>query len=290
MEFQYLIYKSKELEHNGRLLSELQELTEEAAKHGVLTTAICDCTIPEYLEKQAIKPEEVLVIVATDKTLQEMTGFPIANVGYLNLDYPDEELYQADILVESFEEVDYAFLERIYQRKHHIPWRVIETKRCYLREMTTEDLPDLYRLYAGEGMTDYMEPLYEWEEELAYTKAYIANMYRFYGYGMWLAKDRYTDELIGRAGLNNLEFEGEQILEMGYAIDVFRQRMGYGTEVCEAVIEYARAAETGYEKLYCFVRKENEASKALLNRLKFTFQKNCSRDGREMELYELQLI
>lgn len=290
MEFQYLIYKIKELEHNGRLLSELQELTEEAAKHGVLTTAICDCTIPEYLEKQAIKPEEVLVIVATDKTLQEMTGFPIANVGYLNLDYPDEELYQADILVESFEEVDYAFLERIYQRKHHIPWRVIETKRCYLQEMTTEDLPDLYRLYAGEGMTDYMEPLSEWEEELAYTKAYIENMYRFYGYGMWLVKDRDTNELIGRAGLNNLELKGVPMLEMGYAIDVSKQRQGYAAEVCKAVIEYARAAETGYEKLYCFVQKKNTASKALLKRLEFVFQGYCIREDREMELYELLLI
>ncbi len=53
------------------------------------------------------------------------------------------------------------FLERIYQRKHGIPWRVIETERTYLREMTVEDVDALYEIYAQEGMTDFIEPLCE---------------------------------------------------------------------------------------------------------------------------------
>ncbi len=290
MEFQYLIYKRVELEHNGRLSAELQRLLGEVRRYGVLTAVIDQGTIPEYLKEHAVRPEDVLVIAAADETLREIAGLPAAAVGYRNAEFSKEGLYQADILVEGFEEVDYYFLERIYQRKHGIPWRVVETRRCYLREMTTEDLPDLYNLYSEAGMTEYMEPLYEWEEELAYTKAYIANMYQYYGYGMWLVKDRNTYELIGRAGLNNLEFEGQYLLEMGYAIDVSRQRMGYATEVCEAVIEYAKAAELGYEKLYCFVQEGNEASKALLKRLGFAFLRHCIRNGRKMELYEISLI
>ena len=150
--------------------------------------------------------------------------------------------------------MDYYFLERVYQRYHDIPWRVIETKRCYLREMIPDDLPDLYRLYAGKGMTEYMEPLYGWDEEMEYTKSYIENMYRFYGYGMWLVKDRMTDELIGRAGFDHYVVDGERILEMGYAIGVPYQRMGYASEVCQALIAYAKSAHLGYEELYCFVQ------------------------------------
>ena len=155
--------------------------------------------------------------------------------------------------------------------------------------MPVEALPDLYKLYEGEGITKYVEPLYEWEEELAYTKAYIKNMYRYYGYGMWLVKDRDTHELIGRAGLNNLEFEGKWILEMGYIIAADRQRMGYATEVCKAIIEYAKGADTGYDRLYCFVQPENEASKALLKHLQFVSEGYVWRDGKEMEVYSYLL-
>lgn len=50
-------------------------------------------------------------------------------------------------------------------------------------------------MYAEPGMTDYMEGLYEYEEELEYQKAYIENMYRFTDmeYGSFLRKNGHTD-------------------------------------------------------------------------------------------------
>lgn len=72
-------------------------------------------------------------------------------------------------------------------------------------------------MYAEPGMTDYMEGLYEYEEELEYQKAYIENMYRFYGYGMWLVFEKKTGTLIGRAGVEHRE-ELNGDMELGYAI------------------------------------------------------------------------
>jgi len=74
----------------------------------------------------------------------------------------------------------------VYERHFNIPWTILETERCIVRELELSDLDDLFSMYAEPGMTDYMEGLYEYEEELEYQKAYIENMYRFYGYGMWL--------------------------------------------------------------------------------------------------------
>lgn len=59
-------------------------------------------------------------------------------------------------------------------------------------------------------MTDFVEPLYDYETELEYQKAYIENMYGFYEYGMWLVFLKETGRLIGRAGLEHDE--------MGYMI------------------------------------------------------------------------
>lgn len=96
----------------------------------------------------------------------------------------------ADMVVEGFEEVDMTFLQRVYERHFNIPWTILETKRCIVRELELSDLDALFSMYAEPGMTDYMEGLYEYEEELEYQKAYIENMYRFYGYGMWLVFEK----------------------------------------------------------------------------------------------------
>lgn len=289
MNFRYLLYKREEFSGNGEFLLEIKRLNGMLRRHGVEVISVNEESIGQYLRQNRIPPDDVLVLAATDKTLEELQGLNAASIGCLNEDFPKEKLYQADILVEGFEEVDFYFLERIYQRKHDIPWRVIDTERCYLREITVEDLDELYEIYKEPAMTKYMEGLFEREEEEEYTKAYIAGMYRFYGYGMWLVKDRFTDELLGRAGLNNLEIDGEAVLEMGYAIKVSCQRMGYATEVCEGIIDYARGAGLGYDKLHCFVREGNEASVALLKKLGFAFCKHIYRDGRKMPVYVLDL-
>lgn len=288
-EFRYLLYKKQELKENGVLPKELRQLFGETNRHGVTVIAVAGKTLPEYMKLHGISPESVLVIAATDQTLRELAGLSAASIGYLAPAYPFEDLYQADILAEGFQEVDYDFLERIYQRRHGIPWRVIETGRCYLREMTLSDLPELYALYRDADFSRYIEPLHPWEEEVEYTKAYIEHMYRFYGYGMWLIRDRFTDELIGRAGYHLLELNGESFLEMGYAVAPNYQRKGYATEVCRAMIAYAKEAGLGYSKVHCFVQKENRVSLGLLEKLGFVFWREQARDGKEMLVYVYEL-
>ena len=76
---------------------------------------------------------------------------------------------------------------------------------------------------------------------------------------------------------------------MGYIIAADRQRMGYATEVCQAIIEYAKGADTGSDRLYCFVQPENEDSKALLKHLQLVSEGYVWRDGKEMEVYSYLL-
>lgn len=116
----------------------------------------------------------------------------------------------ADMYAEGMEEIDGSFLQHVYERHHHIPWIILKTPRCIVKEFSMEYLDALFELYAGKGMTDYMEPLYPYEEEREYQKAYIEQMYRFYGYGMWIVCDRNTGKLIGRAGVEHREELGRR--------------------------------------------------------------------------------
>lgn len=162
--------------------------------------------------------------------------------------------------VESLAELDIEYLERVRRRYNHIPWDIGETERCLIRELSLSDLPALYELYDKPGMTDYVEPLYDYETELEYQKAYIENMYGFYEYGMWLVFSKETGKLIGRAGLEHNE--------MGYMIAPEFWNMGYATEVCRFIIDYARE-NTDFEELYCRIDERNVASVRLAKKLGF---------------------
>lgn len=162
--------------------------------------------------------------------------------------------------VESLAELDIEYLERVRRRYNHIPWDIGETDRCLIRELSLSDLPALYELYTKPGMTDYVEPLFDYETELEYQKAYIENMYGFYEYGMWLVFSKETGKLIGRAGLEHDE--------LGYMIAPELWDQGYATEVCRFIIDYARE-NTDFEELYCRIDERNEASVRLAKRLGF---------------------
>ena len=40
-----------------------------------------------------------------------------------------------------------GFLEKVYQRYHRIPWTILETERCVVRELSLDDLDALFELY-----------------------------------------------------------------------------------------------------------------------------------------------
>lgn len=246
--------------------------------------------LSSILEIYGLKPEECLMLAATSSLLALIKEQNVASIGYQNPKLAPQDLSGAEVLVEGFDEVDFFFLERIYQRQHGIPWTVIETKRCRLREMTMEDLDELYHLYAGKDVTKYMEDLYQdREEEEAYTRAYIDHMYRFYGYGMWLVIMKDTGKIIGRAGLNNLDIHGIPSLEMGYMIGVPYQRLGYATEVCKGIIQFAEEG-TEFEELNCLIQKGNDVSVHMMEKLGFLWKEEMQVNGKAMDRYVRNII
>lgn len=221
-----------------------KNVTEYADK--AVKTNIGNLRIPESLT-------DCIWIVSSKQQKQIADSLGIASVG--------EPQCGTHYAVESLAELDIEYLERVRRRYNHIPWDIGETDRCLIRELSLSDLPALYELYDKPGMTDYVEPLYDYETELEYQKAYIENMYGFYEYGMWLVFSKETGKLIGRAGLEHDE--------LGYMIAPEFQNRGYATEVCRFIIDYARE-NTDFEELYCQIDERNEASVRLAKKLGFT--------------------
>ena len=167
----------------------------------------------------------------------------------------------------------------------HECWDIFETERTKVREIKLTDVPALFELYAKPGAADYVEPLYEYDEEMAYQKDYIEKIYAFYGYGMWVVTDRETGKLIGRVGFEDrVVDEIGRILEFGYMIDPDYQHRGIGTEVCKRAIRYA--FETlEEEEITALIELPNEASKSFIRRLGFYYERIVENRGKPHEVW-----
>ena len=229
-----------------------------------------DGELKKQLERLEEADTEPLLVISSDQRILDLAAEK--NVTAIGYQPPHSGSFlKADMVVEGFDEIDQGFFLRTYERHFYIPWTIAETKRCIIREFSMQDLDALYDMYQEAGMTDYMEALYCYEEEREYQKAYIENMYRFYGYGMWLVFEKETGELVGRAGIEHSEkLEGE--FELGYAVRTKYQKQGYAFEACQAIIAYA-ATELEISKLHCLIQKDNTKSIKLAKKMGFSFEK-----------------
>ena len=235
------------------------------------------------------KKNHALLIASTDTSIALGKEIGIATMAYDNPDFPNQSYSGVDMLVEGFEEVDADFLNKVYQRYYHIPWRILETERCVVRELSLEDLDGLFELYADEGMDDYTEPLYPYEEEKEFQRAYIDHMYRYYGYGLWLVFEKQTGQLIGRAGLEHREYNDVVELELGYLIGKKYQGKGYATEVCKAILDYAKE-KAGFDRINTVIQDGNVISMELSKKLGFTQRESYDVDGKIMHRFIKEFV
>ena len=239
-----------------------------------------------HLRSDEEKKDASLLVAATDSTIALGKELGIATMAYLNPKFPNQSYSGVDMLVEGFDEIDADFLEKVWQRHHRIPWTILETKRCIVRELSLDDLDALFELYADGEIDKYTDSLYPYEEEKEFQRAYIENMYRYFGYGLWLVFSKETGALIGRAGLEHREYNGEIELELGYIIGTKYQGQGYATEICEAILEYARE-NTYFERINTLIEEGNIASEKLTKKLGFVHEEDFDLNGKIMHRYIL---
>lgn len=170
-------------------------------------------------------------------------------------------------LMESPENVDIQYIDRVYRRYQRLPWDILETDRCMVRETTPEDVDTFYELYQHADITRYMEDLYpDKEQERAYIREYIEKMYRYFEFGVWTVILKETGEIIGRAGFSVRE--GYELPELGYVIGVPWQGQGIACEICSAILRYGKE-EFDFDCVQALVDSDNAASLALCRKLGF---------------------
>ncbi len=240
-------------------------------------------SLKKALMEGAIPRQSTLFVTDCPEVAQKLSTADFPVLGILRKENKAASFSGVRYLAEGWESITPSYLERVYRRCRGLPWQILETKRCILRETIEADVDAFYRIYEEPSITAFMENLFaDREEEIRYTADYRKNMYEFYGYGIWSVILKETGEVIGRAGLDMRR--GFEEPELGFVIGVLWQRRGIAEEVCRAILRYGEE-ELGFTRVQALTEQENRASLALLKKLGFVFAGVYEEMGKEYLRY-----
>ncbi len=100
--------------------------------------------------------------------------------------------------------------------------------------------------------------------------------------------ERSTGLIIGYAGVDWFDFEGERLLEFGYRLLPEARGKGYGTEASQAVLAAATVSPFDGEIL-AIIDPVNEASQGVARKLGFQFWKQAVVDDCVRNLYRTSI-
>lgn len=227
-----------------------------------------------------LEQKEATLYVTDDReTAQRLRRKGEAVLVFLHPGNAGQDFSEFLFAAEDPEDLEDEYIERVYRRLKGLPWNILTTRRCLVRETTPKDVDAFYRIYSHPSITEHMEGLYpEIEQEKQYVREYIKKVYTFFGFGVWTVVERESGEVIGRAGVSYRE--GFEDPELGFIIGVPWQRRGYALEVCQAILDYARTA-LEFRRIQALVETGNQASLNLCAKLGFRQASTITLAGKE---------
>ena len=243
-------------------LAEAAEAVRSYAQYGFKT----DLLVIEAGEGIPEPEYSALYLADSKRLLQMLSDRGAAFCAYSHSANQGEELRPADYVLMEPQWVDRDSLVKIWQRQRHIPWTILETERCIVREFVTGDLEAIYGLYDDEARRFLEAPSEDPDKERKILAAYIDRVYPLCGYGHWAVLDRGTGKLIGRFGFSFPKASAPGPVpdaSFGYLLHKDRRGRGIAREVCAALLEYG-FSQLGFETVGADAEAANAASVKIL--------------------------
>ena len=230
------------LEEQDRITGEQSAIPNEPTSDTV--------TGPNGPHSSILSPEvaDTLFIADSERLLRQLAEAGAAFCAYSHGGNSGEDLSAAEYILMEPQWVDEDSLVKIWQRQRNIPWTILETERCVVREFVPEDTDALYDLYDEEAKRFLEPPSGNRPLEREILTSYIRRVYRLCGYGHWAVICKKTGELIGRMGFAFPPSPAPVCdpvpdAMFGYLVRSDRRRQGITREVGAAILQY------GFEKL-----------------------------------------
>ncbi len=214
---------------------------------------------------------DALCIADSERLLEALSGAGAALCGYSHGGNLSENLAAADYVLMEPQWVDRDSLVKIWQRQRHLPWTILQTPRCVVREFVPEDLEAIAALYDEEALRYLEPPSEDTQKERKILAAYIDRVYRLCGYGHWAVLRKETGGLIGRIGFSfpKADAPGSAAdASFGYLLRSDVRGQGIAREVCGSLLDYG-FSQLGFEKIGADADFRNIASAKILRSFGF---------------------
>ncbi|HEX8000070.1 MAG TPA: GNAT family N-acetyltransferase [Pyrinomonadaceae bacterium] len=159
----------------------------------------------------------------------------------------------------------------------------IKTSRLHLRQFTPDDLDELAVIFSDPLVLKYLQPAKAATREE--TNTALLSMIRHWqrhGYGRWAVMHRPTRKLVGYGGLRC--FDGTP--ELVYLLARNFWNCGLATELARACLEYG-FLQHSFERVIAVARPENLASRRVMEKVGFTYERIASFFDIEVAFYSL---
>ncbi|MGH3012116.1 MAG: GNAT family N-acetyltransferase [Gaiellaceae bacterium] len=103
------------------------------------------------------------------------------------------------------------------------------------------------------------------------------------GLGIFVFRERETGRFVGRGAIRRIEIGGRTEVEVGYALAFDAWGQGYATEMAEALVAHAEAG--GHGPLVAYTEPRNAASRRVLEKVGFRYERDLVHHGRDQVLY-----
>jgi RimJ/RimL family protein N-acetyltransferase len=94
-----------------------------------------------------------------------------------------------------------------------------------------------------------------------------------YGFGLWVCTARNDGAFAGRGGLRHVHVGGNDEVELAYAVAADRWGQGLATEMAEAMLTIG-FRDLGLPEVVCFTMTSNRASRRVMEKLGFTYERD----------------
>lgn len=162
--------------------------------------------------------------------------------------------------------------------------KILETSRCYLREMTVNDATDFFHLNEDKEVIKYTgdTPFSNIEAAENFLKNY--DQYRNYGLGRWAVIDKKSNEFLGWCGLKYSPDTEE--IDIGFRFFRKYWNQGYATETAKACLDYG-FSHLQIPKIVGRAMEANTASVKVLEKIGMKFIEKKEFELHEGVVYEL---
>lgn len=150
----------------------------------------------------------------------------------------------------------------------------VETPRMVCERLRSEHVPELSRVLQDPRVSEWLWPHGgPSDQELIAATAQKERHWERYGFGLWLLRDRQTDEAVGWGGMQWTYIAELDEVEVAWAIVPERWGRGLATELARASVA-AAFGPLGLSEIVAFTLPHNVASRRVMEKAGFVYERD----------------